>query len=130
MKLFIGTYYQDRSWFATCRLSTDPAAIGSAGRKRSEPAAISGAIGDLFKRLDGYRGYDNFPEEFDRELSLVIEIEQRGDKYMGRCFEQSFPELRGYSGPRTTQLAAAKRALGTYFHVRSNKKKEGAHARA
>lgn len=128
MKLTIATYYEDRSWFASCRKTHEPGVVGWCGMKRSQAAAVSGAIGAMFRRIEGREVHDEFPEFYDRELTLIIEVERRGDKYIGRCFEESFPELRGYSGPRTTQLAAAKRALGTYFHVRGNNEKEGAHA--
>lgn len=51
-------------------------------------------------------------------MKLVVEITERDGKHLGRCREEDWPKPVGFSGPRSTPLAAAKRSLGNYFHVR------------
>lgn len=50
--------------------------------------------------------------------TFVIEIRERDGAFLGRCREQGWGGPVGFSGVRTTENAAAKRALGNYFHVR------------
>lgn len=51
-------------------------------------------------------------------MKLVIEVKERDSKQIGRCYEEGWSRPVGFSGSRSTQLAAAKRALGAFFHLR------------
>lgn len=51
-------------------------------------------------------------------MKIVIEVNERDGKHLGRCQEEGWQRPVGYSGPRSTALAAAKRSLGNFFHLR------------
>lgn len=51
-------------------------------------------------------------------MKLVIEVTHRDGKHLGRCQEEGWQRPAGYSGARSTALAAAKRSLGNFFHLR------------
>lgn len=124
MNLVVITEQDGRRWYANCYEEDAQGAVGNAGPKRSEAAAASGAIGNFFKR-NSSEGRDPWDQELESPpprpelLKLTIEIKERDGKFLGKCREDGWSKPVGMSGVRSTQLSAAKRSLGNFFHVRT-----------